>query len=83
MHEILSGVDLWAGLLLVMNRMNCPLDTAPDNTILRPIAFARKNPSITYHKPLLSTFKKDVATLSQRLQCILLRIHQKIHIMYT
>ena len=28
------------------------------------------------HKPLVVIFKKDVATLSQRLQCILLRIYQ-------
>ena len=31
---------------------------------------------ITDHKPLVAIFKKDVATLSQRLQQILLRILQ-------
>ena len=31
---------------------------------------------ITDHKPLVATLKKDVATLSQRLQRILLRMHQ-------
>ena len=31
---------------------------------------------ITDHKPLVSLFKKDVATLSQHIQCILLEIHQ-------
>ena len=35
------------------------------------------------HKPLVSMFKKDVATLSQRMQCILLKIHQyRVQIMY-
>ena len=28
------------------------------------------------HKPLVAIFKKDMATLSQRMHCILLRIHQ-------
>ena len=31
---------------------------------------------ITKHKTLVAIFKKDVATLSQRIQSILLRIHQ-------
>ena len=31
---------------------------------------------ITNHKPLVAIFKKDVVILSQRIQCILLRIHQ-------
>ena len=31
---------------------------------------------ITDHKPLVVMFKKDVATLSQHIQCILLKIHQ-------
>ena len=38
--------------------------------------FAREVSIITDHKPLLAIFKKDVATLSHRIQCILLRIHQ-------
>ena len=80
--------------------MNCTKDTAPDNTILCPIAFASKSLTgaeqrysnikcealgilhglekfhhycfgrevlvITDHKPLVSIFKKDVDTLSQR-----------------
>ena len=38
---------------------------------------------ITKHKPLVTIFKKDVATLSQRIQCILLRIHQyQVRIIY-
>ena len=38
---------------------------------------------ITDHKPLVAIFKKDVATLSQRLQGILLKIHQyRVKIMY-
>ena len=38
--------------------------------------FAREVSIITDHKPLVATFKKDVATLPQRIQHILLRIHQ-------
>ena len=35
------------------------------------------------HKPLVSIFQKDVATLSQHIQCILLKIHQyRVQIMY-
>ena len=35
------------------------------------------------HKPLVSMFKKDVATLSQGIQCILLKIHQyRVQIIY-
>ena len=38
-------------------------------------SFAREVSIITDHKPLAAIFKKDVATLSQRFQWILLRIH--------
>ena len=38
--------------------------------------FAKEVSIITYHKPLIIIFKKDVATLSQRLQQILLSINQ-------
>ena len=38
--------------------------------------FGREVLVITDHKPLVSIFKKDVATLSQWIQCILLKIHQ-------
>ena len=34
------AVNLGAGLLQERDRMNCLEDTAPDNTKLRPIAFA-------------------------------------------
>ena len=38
---------------------------------------------ITDHKPLVVIYKKDVATLSQRIQWILLRIHQyRVKIIY-
>ena len=38
---------------------------------------------ITDHKLLVSIFKKDIATLSQRIQCILLKIHQyRVQIIY-
>ena len=38
---------------------------------------------ITDHKPLIAMFKKDVATLSQRIQCILLKVHQyRVQIIY-
>ena len=105
-----SGISLGAALLQLMDNMNCPKDTAPDNTILCPIAFVSKSLTgaeqrysnieckalgilhglerfhhycfgsevlvITDHKLLVSIFKKDVATLSQRNQHILLKIHQ-------
>ena len=39
--------------------------------------FAREVSIITHHKPQVKIFKKkDVVTLSERVQCILLRIHQ-------
>ena len=38
--------------------------------------FAREVSLITDQKPPVAIFKKDVETLSQRIQCILLRIHQ-------
>ena len=45
--------------------------------------FAREVNVITNHKPLVAIFKKDVVTLSQRIQCILLRIHQyRVRILY-
>ena len=45
--------------------------------------FAREVSIITDHKPLVAIFKKDVATLSQQIQCILLRIHQyQVRIIY-
>ena len=45
--------------------------------------FAREVLIITDHNPLVAIFKKDVATLSQCIQCILLQIHQyKVQIIY-
>ena len=45
--------------------------------------FAREVHIITDHKPLVAILKKDVATLSQCIQCILLKIHQhRVHILY-
>ena len=45
--------------------------------------FGREVLVITDHKPLVSMFKKDVATLSQHIQCILLKIHQyRVQIIY-
>ena len=45
--------------------------------------FSREVLIITDHKPLISMFKKDVATLLQCIQCILLRIHQyRVQIIY-
>ena len=38
--------------------------------------FGREVLIFTGHKPLISMFKKDVATLSWHIQCILLNIHQ-------
>ena len=45
--------------------------------------FGREVLIITEHKLLVSMFKKDVATLSQHIQHILLKIHQyKVQIIY-
>ena len=45
--------------------------------------FSREVFVIMDHKPLLSMFRKDVATLSQCIQCILLKIHQcRVQIIY-
>ena len=112
-----SRIGLSAALLQTRDGMTCPRDKAPNNTILKTIAFAcinltitewryssirkealcildglvrfhyycfaREVSKITNHKPLVTIFKKDVATLSQRIQCILLRIYQfQVRIMY-
>ena len=37
-----SGVGLGAALLKARRNTNCPKDEAPDNSILRPTAFASK-----------------------------------------
>ena len=86
-----SGVSLRAALLQLCDNTICQKGMAPDNTILCLIAFASKGLTgaewrysniehealiITHHKPLISMFKKDVATLSQCIQHILLKIHQ-------
>ena len=45
--------------------------------------FAREISIITDHKPLVAIFKTDAATLSKRIQCILLRIYQfRVRILY-
>ena len=45
--------------------------------------FGRDVSIITVHKPIIEIFKNDVVTLSQWIQCILLRIHQyQVRIMY-
>ena len=45
--------------------------------------FGREVLVITDHKLLISVFKKDVATLSQMIQCILLKIHQyRVQVIY-
>ena len=45
--------------------------------------FARDVNVIKDHKPLVAIFKNDEVTLSQRIQCILLRIHQyRVRIFY-
>ena len=112
-----SGIGLGTALLQLRDNMGCQKDTAPDNPILHPIAFASKSLTgaeqrysnikcealgilhgleifhhycfgrevlvITDHKLLISIFKKDVATLSQWIQCILLKIHQyRVQIIY-
>ena len=104
-------------LLQLRDNTGCQNDTAPDNTILCPIAFVSKSLTgakqrysnikcrvlgilhglekfhhyclgrevlfITDHKPLVSIFKKDVATLSQWIQHILLKIYQyRVQIIY-
>ena len=45
--------------------------------------FCREVLIITDHKPVISMFKKDITTLSQCVQCILLKIHQyRVQIIY-
>ena len=97
----MSGFLLGAALLQTRDNMHFHRDEVPDNSILRPIAFASKSLTgaekrysnierealailyglekfhpycfvrevsiITDHKPLVTIFKKDVATLSPRL----------------
>ena len=46
--------------------------------------FSREVLVITDHKPLVSMFKRDVASLLQCIQCILLKIHQyRVHFIQT
>ena len=42
-----SAVELRAVLLQTRNGKSCPRDKAPDNSILRPIAFVSKSLSCT------------------------------------
>ena len=45
--------------------------------------FGREVLIITDHKPLISMLKKDIATLLQHIQCIMLKIHQyRVQIIY-
>ena len=45
--------------------------------------FGREVLIITDHKPLVVMFKKDMAILLQRIQCIVLKIHQyRVQIIY-
>ena len=39
----MSGIGLVAALFKTRDGTKCPRDTAPDNSILRPIAFASKS----------------------------------------
>ena len=48
------GVGLGVGLLQIREKINCPYDEAPDNTVLHPTAFASKS---------LPTAKPDTAAL--------------------
>ena len=49
----------------------------------RHYCFGREVLIITDYKPLVSMFKKDVTTLSQCIQCTLLKIHQyRVQIIY-
>ena len=106
-----SGVGQGTSLLQTKSSTICVRYMAPDDSILRPIAFAVKSLSsiekrysniqrealgilhslekfhhycfarelsiIPDHKPLVVIFKKDLATLSQRLQRISLQ--QSLH----
>ena len=38
-----SGIGLGAALLQTRDHTTCPKDSTPDNTILRPLAFASKS----------------------------------------
>ena len=40
------------------------------------VCFGQEVLIITDHKPLVAMLKKDMATLSQCIQCIMLKIHQ-------
>ena len=46
---------------------------------LHQYCFTREIHGITNHKPLVAVFKKDVAMLSQCIQCILLKIYQILY----
>ena len=76
-----SGVRLGAALPQTRSGTGCPRDKAPDNSIFRPIAFASKSLSSVERRysnierevlgilhGLVAVFKKDITTLSQRIQ---------------
>ena len=44
--------------------------------------FSKEEQIRTDHKALIAIFKKHVAMLLQRLECILLKIHYKINMIY-
>ena len=60
-----------------------PLGTLHGLDKFHHYCFAREVSIITDHKPLVAIFRKDMATVLQRLQQILLRIHQyRVKIIY-
>ena len=52
-----SDISLEAALLQLRDNMNCPKDTAPDNTILHPIVFANK--SLTHAEQRYSNIEHE------------------------
>ena len=78
MHEILqqnqtpvpgtdaSGIGLGTTLLKTRDGTACPRDTAPDNTILRPITFASK--SLTSAEQRCSNIEREALGILHGLQ---------------
>ena len=78
----IQKMQVWA---LLSATLFLVLDCFQENLSLfiHHYCFAREVLIITDHKSLVAIFKTDVATLSQHIQCILLKIHQyRVQIMY-
>ena len=81
-----SGIGLDAGLLQMWKGINSECDEVPNSAAIHPVlfvlikfhhyCFTKEVFVITDHKPLVAMISKDVVTLAQQLQHIIMCILQ-------